>query len=398
MSYLSVKAESILFPMLYDNTDLQVLVDTASELLNAPVRFSPDNRIELAICSKNYPEGEMIRIKKMLSKDSHGFNTFMGVLSKRKENLIPFYSPATEDDYARVFSNVYIGERYFGNITIPGTNQELENMDMELVQTIARIIAISCSIDGVWGYNLNEQNLFKMILCGKIKTLMELSVMVSDSEKYHGKQYRLLAAKGRKSEENALITSALLRIFPDSLTAEEQGIIYTLVDLTEKEIRTYQIENLKESAKVLQADILIGCRFCNILNSNIQRSYLCSHPIFKKQPRGTLFYFDDHREYALFLRSNLETDGYLDYCNPALIEMIRWDQQQNSEYYKTLKQYIKNNFEIGKTAEALATHKNTILYRLKKIEEKWNLSCRDANHLFSIQLTMRLLKYFEQDD
>ena len=38
----------------------------------------------------------------------------------------------------------------------------------------------------------------KMILCGKIKTLMELSVMVSDSEKYHGKQYRLLAAKGRK--------------------------------------------------------------------------------------------------------------------------------------------------------------------------------------------------------
>ncbi len=73
-------------------------------------------------------------------------------------------------------------------------------MDMELVQTIARIIAISCSIDGVWGYNLNEQNLFKMILCGKIKTLMELSVMVSDSEKYHGKQYRLLAAKGRRSE------------------------------------------------------------------------------------------------------------------------------------------------------------------------------------------------------
>lgn len=68
---------------------------------------------------------------------------------------------------------------------------------------------------------------------------------------------------------------------------------------------------------------------------------------------------NDHREYALFLRSNLETDGYLDYCNPALIEMIRWDQQQNSEYYKTLKQYIKNNFEIGKTAEALATHKNT---------------------------------------
>lgn len=41
MSYLSVKAESILFPMLYDNTDLQVLVDTASELLNGSRQVFP---------------------------------------------------------------------------------------------------------------------------------------------------------------------------------------------------------------------------------------------------------------------------------------------------------------------------------------------------------------------
>lgn len=57
------------------------------------------------------------------------------------------------------------------------------------------------------------------------------------------------------------------------------------------------------------------------------------------------------------------------FAHEALFLLIHIDDMQKSEYYETLKNYIKTGFRISETARLLNIHRNTLLYRLHKISE-----------------------------
>src|SRR5699024_942737 len=57
------------------------------------------------------------------------------------------------------------------------------------------------------------------------------------------------------------------------------------------------------------------------------------------------------------------------YRNRNILRIMRKDAENNSELLKTLWYYIKNNCRVGKTAEQLYIHPNTLNYRVKQIIE-----------------------------
>ncbi len=48
MSMLSLKLESVLLPLVYENADLQKIINAAAEFLGTPIRFSPENNPDYA--------------------------------------------------------------------------------------------------------------------------------------------------------------------------------------------------------------------------------------------------------------------------------------------------------------------------------------------------------------
>lgn len=55
-----------------------------------------------------------------------------------------------------------------------------------------------------------------------------------------------------------------------------------------------------------------------------------------------------------------------------------WEARSTGgEQFQTLKAYLENERSVSKTADALFTHRNTVIYRLKKIEEALGQSLDD---------------------
>ena len=55
------------------------------------------------------------------------------------------------------------------------------------------------------------------------------------------------------------------------------------------------------------------------------------------------------------------------YCDRMIKRIRDYDEKHNSDLFKTMYEYVKNNGDANKTAENLFQHVNTIRYRLRKI-------------------------------
>ena len=68
----------------------------------------------------------------------------------------------------------------------------------------------------------------------------------------------------------------------------------------------------------------------------------------------------------------------LDYCNERLKKLEEYDHANGTFLQDTLIAYYMNGFNIGKTAEGLFVHRNSLQYRLKKIEEILGITLDDS--------------------
>ena len=67
----------------------------------------------------------------------------------------------------------------------------------------------------------------------------------------------------------------------------------------------------------------------------------------------------------------------LDYCNEKMRTLEEYDHANGTFLQDTLLAYYMNGFSVGKTAEALFIHRNSLQYRINKIEELLGMELDD---------------------
>jgi hypothetical protein len=70
-----------------------------------------------------------------------------------------------------------------------------------------------------------------------------------------------------------------------------------------------------------------------------------------------------------------------DWVPPSLFRLIESDATQGTEYYVTLYQLLVHKWHLGNTARALYIHRNTLLYRLEKMEHLLEVDMHDATSM-----------------
>ena len=75
--------------------------------------------------------------------------------------------------------------------------------------------------------------------------------------------------------------------------------------------------------------------------------------------------------------------------------MIRklWDEKEKNEdeLFKTLLIYLDNERSVNKTSAALFTHRNTVMYRIRKLQETYSLNLDDPGTRYYLRLSMQVL-------
>lgn len=81
--------------------------------------------------------------------------------------------------------------------------------------------------------------------------------------------------------------------------------------------------------------------------------------------------------------------------NDILGELINYDLKKNSNLVETLKAYLEEDGNLNKVSNRLFVHRNTLKYRIQKIERIMNFNLKDANTRFNLFLAFKLKKFIE---
>ena len=98
--------------------------------------------------------------------------------------------------------------------------------------------------------------------------------------------------------------------------------------------------------------------------------------------------------YQILLYAKKETDLQF-LCDPAVLKMQAYDAAHHTEYLHDLELYLKCGKNINKAAKLACVHKNSMYYRISKMEEKFSLSLADEDTCFSMQLSLKILRLLD---
>ena len=79
------------------------------------------------------------------------------------------------------------------------------------------------------------------------------------------------------------------------------------------------------------------------------------------------------------------------YISPAIPLLEEYDSENSTEFLKTLEAYTKNLFRTSETAAQLHIHRNTLLYRVQKIEEIGDFSLKDYSTVLHLMISFYML-------
>ncbi|WP_438823690.1 helix-turn-helix domain-containing protein [Bacillus sp. JJ1764] len=73
--------------------------------------------------------------------------------------------------------------------------------------------------------------------------------------------------------------------------------------------------------------------------------------------------------------------------------LLNYDKENNTDYYETLQAYLLNRQNLNETANQLFIHRNTIKYRLNKINELSKIDLTNGETVFQLAYSYKILHY-----
>jgi hypothetical protein len=103
----------------------------------------------------------------------------------------------------------------------------------------------------------------------------------------------------------------------------------------------------------------------------------CINLAIKQKQKNMIYYYEQLGLYQLFYDINNKT-LLENFVHNILYSLMAYDKKYNTNLIQTLEVYLNKNCNLNQTAEILFIHRNTIKYRLQRIEEITNTSLDDA--------------------
>lgn len=105
-----------------------------------------------------------------------------------------------------------------------------------------------------------------------------------------------------------------------------------------------------------------------------------------------LFFMQDYIIYEMLANLSMQKDP-TDYIDPRVSTLLSNDEMYGTQYIETLSALADNCLNMKKAAAELHIHRNTLLYRIEKIRKLTDFDLEDGDHLFQIQLSLKILEF-----
>lgn len=188
------------------------------------------------------------------------------------------------------------------------------------------------------------------------------------------------------------------------VTAKDENFIL-LIDNSEYKTKADQknhtiaiCSSIVKSLKNYLKNCSIYCSIGTVKDSiiNLNKSYTEALEAFiltDSSKKSQVIYYDDLGIYKLLI-DNISNQKFKNFYNEYLMPLVKYDADYNSELISTLNTCFENNFNLTLTSKKLFIHRNTLNYRIKKIEDLLDLDLSQCQSrlILGVSLAIHKLK------
>ncbi|HQE06444.1 MAG TPA: helix-turn-helix domain-containing protein [Tepidanaerobacteraceae bacterium] len=361
-----------------------VVTDESYDLVGYSSSGEVDDPIWKAIVESGYCPIDIVKIlryegfEKQLEREASPLFLTQGEFSKYIRRLV---------------TEIRIGGQLKGYMALLEYEKPITPMDQEILKFVSAVIALefakSDAIAKARGYL--GQELLADLVKGNISSEASAWNRVKSLDWSLGEYFQVLLIANRENrsiggEYYDSVQSIALRYIPASKISFSSKFIVILATSNSKDMLTKALPVLEKFCQQHYLCIGIGRAYKTLMEipqsfNEAQKALLLADSI--ERP-GIVHYYDDIAVYDLLAKVK---NNYR--VHPGLYRLIEYDKNNGTDYVKTLSVYLRNYKNLSQTAEDLFLHRNTILYRLKKIEEILQASL--DNHSLCLQLELGIL-------
>lgn len=300
-------------------------------------------------------------------------------------------------DYPRILVNIFSNNKYYGYFTVLCDKNTLEML--EDVKLIGSVLAIALQKQNAdIPASQDYQTMF-------LKYLFDEKIVTKEQLK-NWEQYLSIPIKEpfyvgcssydiKKDSTFTLnfIRAFITKIYPGTLfITKNKYLIFLFTNMKSEEHAFSFIEILQKAFADYKLRFGISNQFFELEKAFIylnQANYALS--IAREKKQSCIRYRDCIlNQVTSVIYAALPRESYI---HEAIDRIAKYDIENNTKYYKTLKVYVESLFNAKNTVEILHIHRNTLPHRLEMIEKIGGISLKDTN-----TCTALLLDFFMEAD
>jgi len=293
----------------------------------------------------------------------------------------------------RIFAEVYDDKKILGHIEIFINSQKVKSWQLEAAAALTSALRIKLNLTRHFTPTLSR-NLNDLLNRDSPNLLKDKSMAnISQTRKFPG--ILLVALLDQNKAQQAFANVALnycLHKFPSAIpTIYNNDLVILIAD--KKKQHTSSVKKIAEEIAVFLSQYEVRCGAVYPVENLylLPDHYLQGRLTAKLMPQG-MAYYDKVMPEPLYLYLS-ELPECVGFIHPALKMISAYDRDNETEFLPTLKCYCQCLFQKNEASEQLHVHRNTLLYRLNRMEELFGLDLKDVNTLEHLMISFGIERY-----
>lgn len=318
-----------------------------------------------------------------------------GIMQSVNENESPYiidWGAATEN-FPKILGVMKVNDMIEGYVVMQCQKGETTKERMKAMSVIQE----TCSLllkdsDSASSMGLAYQRAFiNELFNDRIHSQEQLDIWKKGTRLFPEPPYRIIAVNtNNSSEKNVLsyISKSFQKAFPRQILLIQQHVLYILhhgnfpenTDAASKKLRTFLSQ--------FNAYCGISNSFDNLLSiSDYQTQATDAMKIGKVLDADNRVYL--YEDYCLpaIMMPCIKQIPKNNYISPIITQLREYDEKHSTELLNTLKVYIRNLCNTSDSADELHIHRNSLLYRVNKIEELTDSYLKDYHTFMHLTLS-----------
>lgn len=403
--YYFMQSSAALFNTIIRGKGLQYIMEIGSGLLGNPIILGDVNYRLLAYSKDdniNDPAWIEFRDKGYCSYDftvKYGFEKW---IEKEVESKAPVIGDLGSPIYKRrIFAKIVIGDAVVGHLAVLENNKPFSERDLEITSYICGVISAEMqkNRDILNTRGVMLENLIIDLLEGRIQN-EEMALEKVRNLNWKPKEKLYVLSIKYNSYENTFPLITFIRDLLGGIVEGERAFFYDnhiIFIIGYSKESSLKNEDFKALADFLKKNGLcagLSHGFENIFDlQKYFRQSIASITLGKRIGKEeSLYLFEDYAVYNIIDMCCMQQD-ITDFCHPAILKLKDYDIKHKSDYVRSLYTYIVNMRNLICTADKLYVHRNTLSYRITKIQEITGVNLDDDDVIMKLFVSYKILEY-----